>query len=141
MNSFSMLKIFAVSLCVAVVVGPITQRLLPGWSTLVVDVGAGGAWFISIMYHIVYGIIIGTGTVLGAALLAKTGTPATLRGTALATGVMVVLFDLGFVLLALKAGDFALLALCLLGLGAIGQLLVSYMGIGRSGQGGHSVSE
>lgn len=114
MNSFTILKIFAVSLLVSVVVGPVAQRLLPGWSALAEDVGPGGAWFASIMYHIVYGIIIGVGAVLAGYLVARSRRIMSLGNTAIATAVTVLIFDVGYLLLAPAVGEFAYLALLLM---------------------------
>lgn len=130
MNSFTTLKIFATSLLVTVLAGPLIQRLLPNWSQLAADVGSGGAWFASIMYHIVYGIIIGAGAALGSAILARNGRTASLKGTAIATGLTVLVFDLGYVLLSPEVGNFAYLALLLALLSLLFQVALSLAGIG-----------
>lgn len=114
MNSFTILKIFAVSLLVSVVLGPLAQRLLPGWSALTEDVGSGGAWFASIMYHIVYGIIIGAGAALAGYLVARSGRNMSLGNTVIATAVTVLVFDVGYLLLAPSVDHFAYLALLLM---------------------------
>lgn len=125
MNSFSILKVFAVSLLVTVLVGPVAQRLLPGWQSMAADVGSGGAWFASIMYHIVYGIIIGAGAALAGYLLARSRKPLSLSSSAIAAAITVLLFDVGFLLLAPAVAHFAYLALLLMMLSLLLQWFVA----------------
>lgn len=137
MNSFSVLKIFAVSLLMTVLVGPLVQRLLPGWGAMAADVGSGGAWFASIMYHIVYGIIIGAGAALASYLMLRSGRITGLVNTAIAATVTVLLFDVGFLLLAPKVSHFAYLALLLMLLSLFLQWMVSRI---RPGDGARATS-
>ncbi|MCW8907645.1 MAG: hypothetical protein OQL28_10370 [Sedimenticola sp.] len=125
MNSFSILKVFAVSLLVTVLVGPVAQRLLPGWEAMAADVGSGGAWFASIMYHIVYGIIIGAGAALAGYLASRSRKPLSLSSSAIAAAITVLLFDIGFLLLAPAVGHFAYLALLLMLLSLLLQWIVA----------------
>lgn len=125
MNSFSILKVFAVSLLMTVLVGPVAQRLLPGWEAMAADVGSGGAWFASIMYHIVYGIIIGAGAALAGYLLSRGGKSLSLSSSAIAAAITVLLFDVGFLLLAPEVAHFAYLALLLMLLSLLLQWIVA----------------
>ncbi|WP_260294524.1 hypothetical protein [Sedimenticola hydrogenitrophicus] len=113
MNSFQTLKIFATALLVAVLAGPVIQRLLPGWAALAGEVGSGGAWFASIMYHIVYGIIIGVGAALAVTLLGRFDRVLTLPGAVIAALASVLLFDAGYVLFKPQVETFTWLALIL----------------------------
>jgi hypothetical protein len=132
MNSFQTLKIFATALLVAVLAGPVIQRLLPGWATLAGEVGSGGAWFASIMYHIVYGIIIGAGAALAATLLGLFGRALTLPGAVIAALVSVLLFDAGYVLFKPQVGPFAWLALALALISFTAHAVMSFIPVGRN---------
>lgn len=131
MNSFGTLKIFATALMVSVLAGPIIQRLLPDWATLAESIGSGGAWFASIMYHIVYGIIIGTAAALAVTLLGRFGRVLTLPGAVIAALVTVVLFDAGFVLFKPKVETFAWLALILALISFAAHTLMTFIPIGQ----------
>lgn len=133
MQSYRSLKFFATALLVTVLAGPIIQRLLPGWAELAESVGSGGAWFASIMYHLVYGIIIGVGTVLAATLTGRFGRGLAQPGIVLAVLVTVLLFDTGFVLLRPQVDSFTWLALILLLLSFIAHLLTAHIGASQEG--------
>jgi hypothetical protein len=132
MNSFQTLKIFATALLVAVLAGPVIQRLLPGWAALAGEVGSGGAWFASIMYHIVYGIIIGAGAALAVTLLGLFGRALTLPGAVIAALVSVLLFDAGYVLFKPQVGPFAWLALALVLISFAAHAVMSFIPVGRN---------
>ncbi len=134
MNSFATLKIFATALLVTVLAGPVIQRLLPDWATLASGVGSGGAWFISIMYHIVYGIIIGAAAALAVTLLGRFGRALTLPGAMIAAFVTVLLFDAGFVLFKPKLEPFAWLALILALISFAAHAVMSFIPMERSGR-------
>lgn len=137
MQSFATLKFFATALLVTVLAGPVIQRLLPGWSALAEGVGSGGAWFASILYHLVYGIIIGVGAALTTSLTGRVGRALSQPGVALAALVSVLLFDTGFVLLKPDVQPFAWLALILLLISFMAHLLVALV---RVRQGERAVS-
>lgn len=130
MNSFGVLKIFATALVVTVIAGPVVQRLLPDWTVLAEGVGSGGAWFASIMYHIVYGIIIGAGAALAVTLFSRFGRMLTLPGAMIAALASVLLFDAGFVLFKPKVDSFSWLALILVLISFSAHALMSFFPIG-----------
>lgn len=132
MNGFMNLKIFATALVVTVLVGPVVQWLMPAWSVLAEDVGAGGAWFASIMYHIVYGIIIGAGAALAVTVLRRFGKVVTVQAAVIAACTTIVLFDVGFVLLGQKVQAFTYLALLLALSSFILQTVISISPIGKA---------
>ena len=134
MNSFMTLKIFAITLLVTVLVGPIAQRLLPNWASLVADVGSGGAWFTSIMYHIVYGIIFGAGAALAVSILRQMGKVLTPRGAVIAAALTVLLFDVGFVVFEPKVAQFTYLALFLILLSLVIHSASALIGIGKGSE-------
>ncbi|MCW8949023.1 MAG: hypothetical protein OQK42_03855 [Sedimenticola sp.] len=132
MNGFVNLKIFATALAVTVLVGPVVQWLMPTWAALVDDVGAGGAWFASIMYHIVYGIIIGAGAALSVSLLVRRGIEVTVKAAAISACIAIILFDIGFVLIGSKAVEFSYLAILLAIFSFILQTVISLTPIGKA---------
>lgn len=123
MNSFDTLRVFAAVLLASVLLGPPLQWLLPGWATLVADVGSGGAWFVSILYHVIYGVLIGAGAALGDWLLRRRGREVPVVSGLVSGAVVIVLFDLGYFLLAPRVEQFASLAVVLALMGLVAQLL------------------
>ena len=131
MNGFVNLKVFATALVATVLAGPVIQWLMPTWSALVADVGPGGAWFVSIMYHIVYGIIIGAGAALAVAVLGRTGRRISLRSAGIAACLTVILFDVGFVLAGAVVSEFSYLAIGLALASFVVQILMALLPIGN----------
>ncbi|MCW8943556.1 MAG: hypothetical protein OQL27_02215 [Sedimenticola sp.] len=131
MNGFVNLKIFATALVVTVLVGPVVQWLMPTWAALVADVGPGGAWFASILYHIVYGIIIGAGAALAVAVLGRIGRSITQQAAVIAACLTVILFDVGFVVSGVKVSEFSYLAILLALISFVLQIAVVLLLFGK----------
>jgi len=58
------IKMVLLGIICAMVGGTLLNRFLPSWEGLVKDVGQEGAWIISGIYHLIYGVFIGVGIIL-----------------------------------------------------------------------------
>ena len=69
------IHIFVSSLSVTILIGVITHRALPSWQLLIGDVGTEGAWTVSILYHLLYGVCIAVGNIGSCMSLKMNRTP------------------------------------------------------------------
>jgi hypothetical protein len=85
------IHIFAISLLVTVIVGVATYRALPSWELLISDVGNEGAWTVSILFHLIYGVCVGIGNII--ACLSQNISSAPYKSVIVASSITVILLD------------------------------------------------
>lgn len=88
---------FITSVAVTFPVGAIVFRLLPGWSGLVRDLGAGGAWTLLIVSHLIYCLVIGLATFLFLTLLDRFKYRGSVLGAGLSAAITVTIVNLATV--------------------------------------------
>lgn len=82
------------SLLVALPLGMIVVRLLPGWSGLVRDLGAGGAWTVLVVSQLIYAWVIGIATFAFLKLLEKLNSQGSVFGAGLSAAVTVTIVNI-----------------------------------------------
>jgi ABC-type Co2+ transport system permease subunit len=75
-------------------VGVMVVRLLPGWSNLVRDLGAGGAWTVLIISQFIYAWVIGIATFAFLKLLEKLDSQGSVFGAGLSAAITVTVVNI-----------------------------------------------
>jgi hypothetical protein len=102
---------FVASLLATGAVGAIVFLLLPGWSVLVRDVGLKGAWGVLIVFHLIYGVVIGFATFVFLKILEKYKSPGSVAGVGLSAAVTVTIVHIVTGSDAIQFGGFLLFSL------------------------------
>ncbi|SHJ96065.1 hypothetical protein SAMN02745165_03629 [Malonomonas rubra DSM 5091] len=101
------LKLVLFSLVAVVIVCPIIYRFLPNWEGLVGDVGESGAWIVTIIYHTVYGLFVGAGTLASSLVLKKINRTNSLPLAVVAAILSAVFLDVLFIYIKANTIGFA----------------------------------
>lgn len=94
MNNGFVFRGYVASLIGAGVVGAVVFRFLPGWSGLVSEVGAGGAWTVLVVFHLIYTLLIGVATFIFLTILEKYKYQGSVFGAGLAAAVTVTIVNI-----------------------------------------------
>jgi len=94
MNKNVLFRGFVVSVLITLPIGVIVLRLLPGWDSLVRDVGASGAWTVALVSQLIYAWVIGIATFVFLMLLEKLNQQGTIFGAGLSAAATVTIINI-----------------------------------------------
>lgn len=104
---------FFLTVILVIIVGTVFNRFLLNWGKLVSDVGSDGAWFISAIYHLIYGVFIGIGLTLSIFVVRHLSKQVSLLTIILTSICSIMIFDYGLAIFGANTLSFYILILLL----------------------------